>query len=91
VSRYQLHRCVYDAVRARETAADHDFDDGAYDLSDDERRAFRGGDLRALYRIGLHPLLLNAYSATIGHGPDACRHALAPLVTRDRRRARWAR
>jgi hypothetical protein len=91
VSLFQLHRCVYDAVRVREKAAHQDFDDGDYDLSDEERWAFRAGDLRALYRIGLHPLLLNAYGGWIGYGPDACRHALAPLATRDRRRARWHR
>jgi len=90
VSRFYLQRCVFDAVRARESAADQDFDDSDYDLSDDERRAFQDGDLRALYRIGLHPLLLNAYGGSIGYGPDACRHALAHLP-RDRRRARWHR
>jgi hypothetical protein len=90
VSLYQLHRCVFDAVRARESATDRQFDDSDYDLSVEERRAFQDGDLRALYRIGLHPLLLNAYGRSIGYGPDACRHALAHLP-RDRRRARWHR
>lgn len=91
MSLFSLHRCVYDVVRARESAADRDFDDNGYDLSDEERQAFRDGDLRALYGFGLHPLLLNAYGRSIGYEPDACRHALAPLLSRDRHRARWRR
>jgi len=89
VSRYQLHRCVYDAVRARETAADHDFDDSGYDLSDEERRAFRSKDPGALYGLGLHPVLLNAYCRSVGYTRDDYRAKLAPHAAPENRRGRW--
>ena len=60
MSLYQLHRCVFDSVRAGEVSSKQSgsgnatFDDSGYDLSEEERRAFRSKDPGALYGLGLH-------------------------------------
>lgn len=93
MSLYQLHRCVYDSVRAGEVGsrtADA-FDDGAYELSDDERTAFQGQDVGRLYELGLHPVLLNAYCRSIGYTRDDYKATLAPYAAADDRRGRWQR
>ena len=37
---YDMHRCVYDFIRANETGAPESFEVDRYDLSADEREAF---------------------------------------------------
>jgi hypothetical protein len=93
MSLYQLHRCVYDSIRAGEVGSRPagEFDDSRYDLSDDERRAFQGKDVKALYGFGLHPVLLNAYCRSVGYTRDDYRRELASFATPDQRRGRWQR
>lgn len=50
-----------------------------FPLSDEERAALGAGDLAALYRMGVHPLLLAPYSRVMGISrPDYCER-LAPV------------
>jgi hypothetical protein len=91
---YQLHRCVWDSIRASEVksnSAGRHFDAGRYDLSEEERKAFVDRDVAALYRLGLHPVLLNAFCRTSGYTRDDYRKALAVFATREERTGRWQR
>ncbi len=67
MSLYQLHRCVFDYLRAGETSAGAapDFDVNRYDLTDEERKSVESKDIAALYQMGLHPVLLNGYCRAI--------------------------
>lgn len=57
MSAYQLNKAVYDHLRGR----------GAeYDLSSEESAAFLAADVKALYSLGLHPVLLNAFARAKG-------------------------
>ncbi len=94
MSLYQLHRCVFDSVRAGEVSSKQSgsigtFDDSGYDLSDEERQAFRSKDPGALYGLGLHPVLLNAYCRSVGYTRDDYRAKLAPYAASENRRGRW--
>jgi hypothetical protein len=95
VSLYQLHRCVYDWVRAGEvnSAQGGDgragFDTSAYDLTDDERKAFEGKDVAGLYQLGLHPVLLNRFCRAAGFGRDEYRKLLQPFAVPEERKGRW--
>jgi hypothetical protein len=97
MSLYQLHRCVYDWVRAGEvnSAAGVDgrigFDDGAYELTVDERKAFADRDVAALYQLGLHQVLLNRFCRAAGYGRDDYRKILEPFGAKEERRGRWQR
>jgi hypothetical protein len=64
---YQLNRAVFERLRGAES--DHG-------LSDAERTALDATDFRALYLLGLHPVLLNAYARSRGLRRDDYRKAL---------------
>ena len=49
------------------------------ELTDEERAALTGGDLAALYRMGVHPLLLAPYSRAVGIPRPRYQELLAPL------------
>lgn len=97
MSNYQLHRCVYDWVRAGEVnSADNadgraGFDDSGYELTDDERKAFESRDVAALYQLGLHEVLLNRFCRAAGFARDDYRKILEPFGKGEERRGRWQR
>jgi hypothetical protein len=94
VSLYQLHRCVWDQLRCGEVGRSNGhvaFDAGGYDLTAEERTAFQTRDVAALYRLGLHPVLLNALCRASGYSRDDYRSALADFAEREERTARWQR
>jgi len=97
MSWYQLHRCVYDWVRAGEvnSAAGGDgragFDVSAYELTDDERKAFENRDIAALYNLGLHEVLLNRFCRAAGFARDDYRKILEPFGEKEERKGRWQR
>ena len=93
LSLYQLHRCVWDRMRADEVGSGpgKDFDPGRYDLTEDERAAFEKRDIAALYRLGLHPVLLNGFARASGFSRDAYREQLQVFATPERRVAPWQR
>lgn len=97
VSLYQLHRCVYDYVRAGEISdgggADgrQTFEVGRYELTEDEQKAFENKDVAALYQLGLHPVLLNRFCRAVGYSRDDYRKLLEPFGVPEERRARWQR
>jgi len=92
VSLYQLHRCVWDSVRAASVSSSNagsHFDVGRYDLTDEERKAFEDKDVAALYRIGLHPVLLNGFARASGFTRDDYRRVLEVFGTGEERTGRW--
>ena len=97
MSWYQLHRCVYDWVRAGEvTSAEGGdgragFDVSAYELTDEERKAFENRDIGALYQLGLHEVLLNRYARAAGFARDDYRKVLEPFGVPEERKGRWQR
>lgn len=96
MSWYQLHRCVYDWVRAGEVnseagAGREGFDDAGYDLTDEERTAFATRDVAKLYQLGLHQVLLNRFCRAAGFARDDYRKILEPLGRTEERKGRWQR
>ena len=53
------------------------FDGSRYELTDEERRAFERRDPAALYRLGLHPVLLHGFCRAVGYRRDEYREMLA--------------
>jgi hypothetical protein len=91
MSLYQLHRCVFDYLRAGEVSSGTapDFDASRYDLTDEERKSFEAKDVAALYQMGLHPVLLNGYCRAIGYGRSDYRAILAAQAIPETRTGRW--
>ena len=74
---YELNR---DALAARRFRDDPQSVLAGRDLSADERRMLESGDVLALYRYGVHPLLLAPASRFFGLDQSAFRAALAPAI-----------
>ena len=93
MSLYQLHRCVYDHVRGAGVRSDQgaQVDAARYDLTDEESRAFATRDVAALYQLGLHPVLLNAFCRAVGFARDDYRRMLEPLAVPAGPTPRWRR
>ena len=93
MSLYQLHRCVWDKVRASGTSsgAEAPFDAERYDLTDEERKAFESKDVAGLYQMGLHPVLLNGFCRASGFALDDYKAMLQPFAQAETRTARWQR
>jgi len=90
MSLYQLHRCVFDYLRAGETSGTApDFDVNRYDLTDEERKSVESKDIAALYQMGLHPVLLNGYCRAIGYNRSDYRAILAAQAIPETRTGRW--
>jgi hypothetical protein len=97
MSWYQMHRCVYDWVRAGEVNSGEGgdgragFDVSAYELTDDERKAFENRDIAALYNLRLHEVLLNRFCRAAGFARDDYRKILEPFGQKEERKGRWQR
>lgn len=66
MSLYQLQKLLYHVNRDRAQRERYREDTAAfiknYELSDDETKAALEVDVRALYRLGVHPLLLRPFT-----------------------------
>ena len=66
MSAYGLQRAIYDYLNPRGRPGAPPLDPGElrarYALSEAELRAVLEGDVAALYRLGVHPVLLNGYA-----------------------------
>jgi hypothetical protein len=93
MSLYQLHRCVYDFIRASgvSSGSGAEFDSSRYDLTDQERAAFQDRAVPDLYRMGLHPVLLNAYCRAVGFTRDDYRKQLESFAEPETRHGRWSK
>lgn len=68
-----------DKQRARLLASNAQEALGSADLTREERDALARGDLAALYRMGVHPLLLRPLSRMLGVSPAEYQQVLNPL------------
>jgi hypothetical protein len=91
MSLYQLHRAIFDYMRAGEVRSGTapNFDISRYELTEEERKAFDAKDIAAIYQMGLHPVLLNGYCRAVGYGRDDYRAILGGLATPETRTGRW--
>jgi hypothetical protein len=84
---YPLQRAVFDLVRAHEGADGQPADTGL--LSEPERAALRGADLRALARFGVHPVLIHSLARATGRSRDEYRVLLLGTGSALQGRPRW--
>ena len=68
MSIYQVQKCLFDYLRAREHAPKErrvrkspTIDTEGYDLSDTERKALESKDIGEIYVMGVHPVIVNGY------------------------------
>ena len=70
VSLYQVQKLLFHVNRDRELRArflgERELMVREYDLTEDERRAVLDTDFHALYRMGVHSLLLGPLAAALG-------------------------
>lgn len=93
MSLYQLHRCVWDGLRAAEVSSGRQarFDPDDYELTPDEREAYERRDVARLYQLGLHPVLLNGFCRAAGLTREQYRDVLRPLAGAQKGDAPWRR
>ena len=95
MSWYQMHRAVYDWVRAGEVnsgdagAGREGFDASSYELTAEERKAFDDRDVAAFYQLGLHEVLINRFARAAGFARDDYRKLLEPYAKPEERKGRW--
>ncbi len=90
MSQYQLQKLVYDYLRKAGTATERPaiFTDG-YDLTAAEQAAVEAADIRELYLLGLHPVLVNAFARAMGYQRDDYAKMLADLQHEPEVTPRW--
>jgi hypothetical protein len=83
---YQLQKAMYDYLSPKRgidpTRLDPQVLRSSYDLTEEESAALRDADVKALYRLGVHPVLLNSY-ARARVPRDRYRGALDELVAEE--------
>jgi hypothetical protein len=99
VSQYQLQKLLYDflngrvgeapGVRAGASGDRGGPDPTGYDLTEEERAAASGADLRALYQLGVHPVLINAFARAMGYQRTDYANMLRDLEPTTDARPRW--
>jgi hypothetical protein len=66
VSLYQLQKAIYQYLNPKKQGGAHslapDEVRSRYALTEEEARALLDADVRALHRLGVHPVLLNSYA-----------------------------
>jgi hypothetical protein len=99
VSQYQLQKLLYDFLNGRVGAAPGvragaggdrgGPDPTGYDLTEEERAAASGADVRSLYQLGVHPVLINAFARAMGYQRTDYASMLKDLEPRTEARPRW--
>ena len=90
MSQYQLQKLVYDYLREAGTASERPpiVTDG-YDLTGEEQAAVEAADIRGLYQLGLHPVLVNAFARVMGYQRDDYAKMLSDLDRPPEVTPRW--
>jgi hypothetical protein len=90
VSAYRLQQYLFDQLGRWSSEPGTTVDVAAYELDDAELAAVEGNDIGALYALGVHPVLLNAWCRATGHTRDQYRVLLAPYRRPDHgKEPRW--
>jgi hypothetical protein len=88
---YQVQQCLFDYLRAMEDAppgTTPEISTEGYDLTTAEHAALAGGDVGALYTMGVHPVIINGYCRAMGYKRADYRPLLAGVAP-EPRRTRW--
>ncbi len=88
MSAYALQQLLFDQLQ-QWGAGGGDVARGDYDLSGDETAAVERNDIGALYQLGVHPVLLNAWCRATGHTRDDYKRLLAPYRATPTTVPRW--
>ena len=99
MSQYQLQKLLYDFLNGRVGPASDARagpggdragpDPAGYDLTDEEGAAASGADLRRLYQLGVHPVLVNAFARAMGYQRDDYAKMLSDLDREPEVTPRW--
>ena len=83
MSLYQLQKLMYEVNRNADRRESYRADSGAflgrYDLTPEEKNAITKLDVRKLYQLGVHPLLLRPFTLLHQVSNEDYRKALAGL------------
>jgi len=60
-----------------------------YDLSEEEQRALKAGDVGAMYSMGIHPVIINGYCRAMGYRRADYRELLQKQNNEPKRKTRW--
>jgi hypothetical protein len=96
LSIYQVQKCLFDYLRAREHAPRDQRPDistiaaQGYDMDDEERKAVEALDLGKLYAMGVHPVIINGLARNMGYRKADYRPLLAASMPPERKvKPRW--
>ena len=97
MSIYQVQKCLFDYLRAREHAPKEERPEistvvaqGSYELTDEERKAVEALDLGTLYAMGTHPVIINGLARNMGYRKADYRPLLAGSMPPERKvKPRW--
>ena len=93
MSLYQLQQCVYDYLRTLEAVEPGSpvptLSTSGYDLSEEEQRALKAGDVGAMYSMGIHPVIINGYCRAMGYRRADYRELLQKQNNEPKRKTRW--
>ena len=93
---YQVQKCLFDYLRAREHAPKDARPEIAeiaaqgYELTDEERKAVESLDLGTLYAMGTHPVIITGLARNMGYRKADYRPLLAGSMPPERKvKPRW--
>jgi len=96
MSIYQVQKCLFDYLRAREHAPKDARPEIAeiaaqgYEFTDEERKAVESLDLGTLYAMGTHPVIINGLARNMGYRKADYRPLLAASLPPERKvKPRW--
>lgn len=92
MSVYQVQQCIFDHLRELEGAPRGEGLPMAverYELTAAEQGALVAGDVDALYRLGVHPVLINGFCRAKGYKRSDYRPLFKTAVADEGRRVRW--
>jgi hypothetical protein len=92
MSLYQVQQCLFDYIRAlehRDTEELPPMRTEGYTLTPDEQSAVEGGDVAALYQMGVHPVIINTSCRSVGFSRNDYRVLLEKILTPEPKRTRW--
>jgi hypothetical protein len=92
MSLFQVQQCLFDYLRALEDPRNDrrpEIRIEGYDLTPEEIRVLREGDVGAMYLMGTHPVIINGYCRAMGYKRADYRPLLQKAAEPVRRRTRW--
>jgi hypothetical protein len=93
MSLYQVQQNLFDYLRILEdpkTVGRPDIDVSGYDLTDAEKNALNTKDIGAIYRMGVHPVIINGLCRALGYKRADYRKLLEEAAPEtETRRPRW--